>query len=72
MPSCNRFLSIVWASLCLLAIAPAAHGYIDAGAGSYLLQIALAGILGASFMARTFIASIKLKFSRKQHDADGA
>lgn len=41
-------------------------GYIDSGTGSVLVQMMLAGALGASFMARTFWASLLAKLTGKR------
>jgi hypothetical protein len=41
----------------LLALSPTAHAYVDAGSGSFALQIAIAGALGALF-------SLKLQWRR--------
>jgi len=40
-----------------LAFSPTAHAYVDAGSGSFALQIAIAGALGALF-------SLKLQWRR--------
>jgi hypothetical protein len=42
-----------------------AQAYMDPGTGSYLLQILLAGFLGAGFAVRMFWGRIKTLFSRK-------
>ena len=41
----------------LIAVATPAHAYVDAGSGSYMLQMSLAGLLGVVF-------SIKLTWQR--------
>ena len=47
--------------------------YIDPGTGSYLLQMALAGMLGAGYVVRRFWSQIKGLFARQdgRADADG-
>ena len=56
-----------------LAIPGNAHAYLDPGSGSYFLQLLLAGLLGATFMIKTFW--IRLKgffvnlFHKSQEDA---
>jgi hypothetical protein len=42
-----------------------ADAYIDSGTGSVLLQMALAGVLGASFMAKTFWNTFVAKLGRR-------
>jgi hypothetical protein len=41
-----------------------AHAYLDPGSGSYLLQLLIAGALGAAFALRMFWGRIKGFFSR--------
>ena len=38
----------------MLTLPQQAHAYIDLGAGSYFLQLLIAGILGASFAVKLF------------------
>lgn len=42
-----------------------AQAYMDPGTGSYLLQILLAGLLGAGFTIKMFWRRIKARLSRK-------
>jgi hypothetical protein len=53
----------------MLHLQSQALAYIDAGSGSFFIQMLLAGVLGASFMARTFWASLISKF-KKNSSAD--
>ena len=54
---------------------PIVFAYLDPGTGSYLLQLALAGALAASYAVKHFWARIKGLFSRSsptvQNDARG-
>jgi hypothetical protein len=54
---------------------PIVFAYLDPGTGSYLLQLAIAGALGASYAVRHFWARIKGLFNRSSptvhHDARG-
>ena len=43
---------------------PVLFAYIDPGTGSYLLQMALAGLLGAGYALRRFWASITRRLGR--------
>ncbi|HUR35254.1 MAG TPA: hypothetical protein VM032_15730 [Vicinamibacterales bacterium] len=43
---------------------PIVFAYLDPGTGSYLLQLALAGALGASYAVKHFWARIKGLFTR--------
>jgi len=58
---------LVIAAFVLASVAPA-HAYIDAGSGSYVLQMAMAGILALAFTlklawgrVRDFFASLFIK-----------
>lgn len=62
----NRASNLVLAVLCLLAISPAAFAYIDAGSGSYLLQVMIAGVLGALFMAKNWFGMVRAKFAKRK------
>lgn len=56
-----------------------ARAYIDPGTGSYILQIVIAGIVGAAFMLKLFWKRIQLfisniilrKNSRRENDPSG-
>jgi hypothetical protein len=48
---------------------PIVFAYLDPGTGSYLLQLALAGLLGASYAVKHFWARIKALFSRSSTSA---
>ncbi len=50
-------------TLALLLLPSLAHAYIDPGTGSYLLQLLLAGGLGALYTIKTYWSSIKAYFS---------
>jgi hypothetical protein len=43
---------------------PTLFAYLDPGTGSYVLQLALAGLLGASYAARHFWSRVKSLFVR--------
>lgn len=46
--------------------------YLDPGTGSYVLQLALAGALGAFYTAKHFWARLKGAFRRTDASADRA
>jgi len=56
----KQFVIIAIFTVFLLAFPVEAHAYLDPGAGSYVLQIVLAGIVGASFMVKVYWKKIKL------------
>lgn len=66
-------LSVTLASLALpLLAASEAHAYIDLGAGSYVIQVALASVLGVAFAVKAYWARIRGLFGhRRDQDADG-
>ena len=49
---------LVIAAFVLAAVAPA-HAYIDAGSGSYVLQMAMAGVLALAFTVKLAWQRIK-------------
>jgi hypothetical protein len=55
----------VWvaAIAALLLTATDARAYLDPGTGSYILQMIVAGLLGAAFAVRMFWARIKRFFA---------
>lgn len=44
-----------------------AHAYLDPGSGSYALQIAIAGVMGALFSVKMFWSRIKESVSGRQN-----
>jgi hypothetical protein len=48
---------------------PTVFAYLDPGTGSYLLQLALAGILGASYAVKHFWSRLKGMFTRSSPSA---
>ena len=59
--------------LCVLVLfPPSAHAYIDPGTGSYILQIAIAGIAAGAIAIKMFWRKIRALFSsnRAQDNSD--
>lgn len=57
----------------MASLASDRRGYVDPGTGSYLLQMLLAGALGAGFAVRSFWAKIRATISsgkRAKHGQD--
>jgi hypothetical protein len=54
----------------LASLASDCHGYVDPGTGSYLLQMLLAGALGAGFAVRSFWAKIRASLSAGKRSKD--
>jgi len=53
--------------------APPAYAYLDPGSGSFIVQILLAGLMGAALMTKIYWARIKSFFgmqSAKEEDED--
>lgn len=44
-----------------LTVCEPAHAYIDAGSGSYLLQIVFAALFGAAFAVKSTFANLKAR-----------
>ena len=67
-----------WAVLCavllcvLVLFPPSAHAYIDPGTGSYIIQIAIAGVAAGAFAIKMFWRKIRALFSsnRAQDNSD--
>jgi len=52
----------------ILICIPNAYAYLDPGTGSYLVQILIAGLVGAAFSIKIFWQRIKDFFSGKKPD----
>lgn len=50
--------SILLLALSLVAIPSHAYAYLDPGTGSMVLQVIIAGILGAAFTFKTYLRAI--------------
>lgn len=60
-PSLQLALALV---LMVTVFVPApAHAYIDPGSGSYVLQVAMASIVGIGFTVKTYWSQIKTTLS---------
>jgi len=55
--------SVVLVVLLLLIFTRDAHAYIDPGTGSYILQLIIAGLVGALFAVKIYWRKIKAFFS---------
>jgi len=55
--------SLVLVGLLLFVLADEAYAYIDPGSGSYILQLLIAGLLGAAFAVKIYWKRIKAFFS---------
>lgn len=56
--------AVVWAALLLVVCAERAHAYIDPGSGSYVLQLLVAGLLGAGVAVRIYWKRIRSSIRR--------
>jgi hypothetical protein len=61
--------SAVRIALVLAAVPALANAYIDPGSGSFLLQAALAGLLGFSFTLKSFWRNLTGRFKQSHKDA---
>lgn len=64
--------SLLLAGLLFFVLTHDAHAYIDPGSGSYILQLIIAGLLGAAFAVKIYWKRIKTFFSRGQEKEDDA
>jgi hypothetical protein len=46
------------------------HAYLDPGSGSFLVQLLIAGIVGAGFLIKVYWKKIKGLFSRADSEKD--
>ncbi len=56
-----------------LPLGPWLLGYIDAGTGSYIIQLAIAGAMGGLFALKIYWSKVRAFFSRrrpKESEAD--
>ncbi|MBI2055600.1 MAG: hypothetical protein HYT42_01775 [Candidatus Sungbacteria bacterium] len=58
-------LFIHLATLAFIILPANVHAYLDPGTGSFILQIVLAGLFGASFAVRTFWRRVWALFSNR-------
>ncbi len=58
------------AMLASLLLVREAHAYLDPGAGSYILQILIAGLFGALFMLKVFWGRIVGFFSKGSSESE--
>ena len=64
--------SVVLVGLLFFILTRDAHAYLDPGSGSYILQLILAGLLGAAVAVRIYWKRIKGFFSKGQEMKDGS
>ena len=55
--------SVVVVGFLFFMLADEAYAYIDPGSGSYILQLLIAGLLGAAFAVKIYWKRIKAFFS---------
>lgn len=67
----SRTINLVLACGSLLLICRSADAYIDAGSGSYLLQILFASLLGGVYFAKTAIGNLKAAVIRRVGNRKG-
>lgn len=60
----GRSTSIIIAIAGVATLATPAHAYIDAGSGSYLVQVLIAGSLGALYSVKGYIGALISKKKR--------
>ncbi len=60
----NRRFEAVSFALLVVAMPRAAHAYLDPGTGSMVLQVVVAGVLGALFTFKSYIRAIVSSIGR--------
>jgi hypothetical protein len=65
MKATHRPDRLLFATIFVMTIGTSANAYIDGGSGSYLLQVAIAGIVGGLFAAKTYWANLKMLVGAK-------
>ncbi|MDD3861272.1 MAG: hypothetical protein PHP74_00010 [Candidatus Gracilibacteria bacterium] len=60
-----RYNLLALAAFCTVLFAPNAYAYLDAGTGSQIIQIIIAGSVGAIFAFKVYFKKIKLFFQSK-------
>ena len=66
--------AVLAAGVLVLAFSREAWAYIDFGTGSYLFQLAIAGMVGASFAVKLFWSNVKKFFAKlfsRRHTTKG-
>ena len=64
----SKRFSLIVAVFLVLSMAGEAYAYVDPGTGSYLLQILIAGLLGAAFALKLYWTRVKGFFSGRKRD----
>ncbi|HUV35336.1 MAG TPA: hypothetical protein VMX58_00170 [Patescibacteria group bacterium] len=64
-------LSGLWAAAAVFVSTGNAYAYIDPGTGSYILQIVIAGLVGAAFTLKLLWKRIQVFFSRSTSKKNG-
>ncbi len=62
----NHYYFILTLALYVLIVPRPAHAYLDAGTGSYLIQVVIAFVAGGLFMLKTFWRKVWLLFKRSK------
>lgn len=62
----SRYYLILSLAMCALIFPRPAHAYLDAGTGSYLIQIVIAFIAGGLFVFKAFWRKVWLFFKRNK------
>jgi hypothetical protein len=61
----KKNISIIFYTFLFISLTTQAHAYLDPGTGSMVIQIIIAGTVGALFALKTFWSQIKNFFSTK-------
>ncbi len=74
-PSDRRAAALVLLAMLLLFVPATAEAYLDPGAGSYVVQLLIGGLLGGLFATGVFwrrvVARVRSLFQRRSRDDGG-
>jgi hypothetical protein len=65
-------MAYLFAACLLVIVSLPAHAYLDAGSGSYMLQMSLAGVMAVSFTLKTYWHRIREGVAGLRSHADRA
>ncbi len=67
-----KFRSAIWWLIPLVLSPSLAHAYLDAGTGSYIIQVTVGVLFGATYTLKTYSARIVQYFKKKRTTKDNS
>lgn len=62
----RQFSSVIWILIPVVLSPSLAHAYLDAGTGSYIVQVTVGVIFGATYTLKTYSGKIVQFFKNKR------